>query len=294
MARIVAPRLELRTGHRVTVENKPNDKAEPAGEFLKKGLVQGSVVAFLPTTTIAMAPPGDIFPFDSKSDLVPLTMAGVFQVAIAAAPSTGLATFANYVAWLRAGPPERWRLGTTATDAYASCHALVPLLPIRVYVRKRKPFSNDEALQFAHECWAYRYPRRAYSRSAVPGRLGQETAQDRSPLLRARSLEVLQIAPGTTYDSRWKGSGLSGSVMSALGQTETSGQMHSTSVPSSEADIERRDSYCRGQRSSWSRKRYRRVEFRTATTFSQELVRGLTSVGQWQPSANRWGSGLSH
>jgi tripartite-type tricarboxylate transporter receptor subunit TctC len=125
MARIVAPRLELRTGHRVTVENKPNDKAEPAGEFLKKGLVQGSVVAFLPTTTIAMAPPGDIFPFDSKSDLVPLTMAGVFQVAIAAAPSTGFATFANYVAWLRAGPPERWRLGTTATDAYLKLYSKI-------------------------------------------------------------------------------------------------------------------------------------------------------------------------
>jgi tripartite-type tricarboxylate transporter receptor subunit TctC len=125
MARVVAPRLESRTGRRVTIENKPNDKAEPAGEYLKKGLLAGVVVAFLPTTTIAVAPPGDIFPFDSTSDLVPLTMAGVFQAAIVVAPSTGLVTFSDYVAWLKNGPPERRRLGTSTVDAYLNIYSLI-------------------------------------------------------------------------------------------------------------------------------------------------------------------------
>ena len=125
LARAIAPRLELRTGRRVTIENKPNDRNVPAGEFLSKALAQGSVVAFLPTTTIAVTPPRELFPFDSKSDLVPLTMAGTFQVAFAVAHSTNIATFGEYIAWLKDGPPERRRLGTSAADAYLKLYSLM-------------------------------------------------------------------------------------------------------------------------------------------------------------------------
>ena len=125
MARIIAPRLELRTSHRVTIENKPNDKREPAGEFLRKGLVEGSVVAFLPTTTIATMGDREAFPFDARSDLVPLTIAGTFHVALTAAPATGLATFADYAAWLKDGPPERRRLGTSSRDDYLKLYTLM-------------------------------------------------------------------------------------------------------------------------------------------------------------------------
>jgi tripartite-type tricarboxylate transporter receptor subunit TctC len=125
MARIIAPRLELRTGRRTTIENKPSDRAVPAGEFLRKGLVDGSVVAFLPTTTIATMSEREAFPFDSKSDLVPLTMAGVFQVALAAAPANGLSTFADLAAWLKAGPPERRRLGTSSSDDYLKLYTMM-------------------------------------------------------------------------------------------------------------------------------------------------------------------------
>lgn len=125
MARAIAPRLELRTSRRVTVENKANDKNEPAGEYMKKALAEGSVVAFLPTTTIAMTPPREIFPFDSRSDLVPLTMAGVFQVALIVPRSANLATFADYIAWLKAGPPERRRLGTSSPDPFLKLYAMM-------------------------------------------------------------------------------------------------------------------------------------------------------------------------
>ncbi len=123
MARVVAPRLELRTSRRVTVENKPNDRAEPAGDFLHRGLVEGSVVAFLPTTTISTMADREAFPFDSKSDLVPLTMAGMFQVVLAAAPEIGVASFADYAKWVKEGGAERRRLGLTATDTYLKLYA---------------------------------------------------------------------------------------------------------------------------------------------------------------------------
>lgn len=125
MARIIAPQLERRLGRRVSVENKQNDTGAAAGEFLKKSLSEGSVVAFLPSTTLASKLAGTPFPFDSKSNLVPLTAAGSFQVATAVSAKIGVSTFAEYVAWLKAGPPERARLGTSATDAYLKIYGMM-------------------------------------------------------------------------------------------------------------------------------------------------------------------------
>ena len=125
MARIIAPQLERRLGRRVSVENKRGDAGAGAGEFLKKSLSDGSVVAFLPSTTLASKLAGTPFPFDSKSTLVPLTVAGTFQIALAVSAKIDVSTFAEYVAWLKAGPPERARLGTTATDAYLRIYSLM-------------------------------------------------------------------------------------------------------------------------------------------------------------------------
>jgi tripartite-type tricarboxylate transporter receptor subunit TctC len=125
MARAIAPRLELRTSRHVTVENKASDRNEPAGEYMGKALAEGSAVAFLPTTTIAMTPPREIFPFDSRSDLVPLLMAGVFQVAFIVPRSAGIATFADYITWLKAGPLERRRLGASTADPYLKLYSLM-------------------------------------------------------------------------------------------------------------------------------------------------------------------------
>ncbi len=125
MARIIAPQLERRLGRRVSVENKPSDTGAAAGEFLKKSLSDGSVVAFLPTTTLASKLAGTPFPFDSKSALVPLTVAGTFQVATAVSATIGVPTFADFVEWLKAGPPERLRMGTSATDTYLKIYGMM-------------------------------------------------------------------------------------------------------------------------------------------------------------------------
>ena len=125
MARAIAPALERRTGRRVTVENKRSGPGTDAGEFFKKDLEQGLVVAFMPTTTLAPKLVGSTFPFDPQSKLVPLTTAGTFQVALAVSPDIGVSTFAGYVAWVKASPKERTRLGTTATDEYLKIYAMM-------------------------------------------------------------------------------------------------------------------------------------------------------------------------
>jgi tripartite-type tricarboxylate transporter receptor subunit TctC len=125
MARAIVPTLERRIGRRVTVENKRTGPGNNAGEFFRKDLEQGLAVAFMPTTTLAPKLAGSTFPFDSQSTLVPLTTAGTFQVALAVSPHIGVSTFAEYVAWVKANPSERARLGTTATDDYLKIYAMM-------------------------------------------------------------------------------------------------------------------------------------------------------------------------
>lgn len=125
IARAIAPQLELRIGRRVAVHNMRSVADAAAGEIFRRDLSLGSVVAFLPSTTLASKLAGTAFPFDSQSDLVPLTVAGTFQIATAVSPGTGVSTFAEYVAWLKAGPPSRARLGTTTTDAYLKIYSMM-------------------------------------------------------------------------------------------------------------------------------------------------------------------------
>jgi tripartite-type tricarboxylate transporter receptor subunit TctC len=125
MARAIAPELERRLGRRVTIENKHTNTGAAAGVSLKKDLTDGSVVAFMPSTTLAVMLAGTIFPFDSQSELVPLTVAGTLQAAVAVSPKIGVSSFMEYIAWLKAGPLERARLGITASDAYLKIYGMM-------------------------------------------------------------------------------------------------------------------------------------------------------------------------
>lgn len=125
MARAVAPQLERRIGRHVSVQNKQSGAETIAGEYFKEDLERGLAVAFMPSTTLGPKVAGYPFPFDSRSDLVPLTTAGTFQVALAVLPETGISTFADYVVWVKASPSERIWLGTTATDAYLEIYGMM-------------------------------------------------------------------------------------------------------------------------------------------------------------------------
>jgi tripartite-type tricarboxylate transporter receptor subunit TctC len=118
MARSIAPKLERRIGRRVTVENRPGNTGQAAGEALKLASASdGSVIAFMPSTTIALRAAIASFPFDPEKDLAALTVAGAFQTALAVTPRIGVGDLDGLVAWARDGEPERRRVGVTATDS---------------------------------------------------------------------------------------------------------------------------------------------------------------------------------
>ncbi len=125
MARVIASRLEARTGRRVTIEHKPSSTGFPAGEQLMRDLRNGAVVAFMPSTTLAARLAGDVFPFDSESALVPLTVAGTFQVALAVASKPSLSTVAAYIKWMKTLPPGGVRLGLPAPDYYLKIYSMM-------------------------------------------------------------------------------------------------------------------------------------------------------------------------
>ncbi len=116
MARIIAPELERRLGRRVTVENKPGETGVFAGEFLKTAPIDGSVIAFMPSTTLALKAVVDPFPFDPEKDFASLSLAGTFQTAVATSRTIDIRSLAEYAAWAKAGGPERGRFGITLAD----------------------------------------------------------------------------------------------------------------------------------------------------------------------------------
>jgi tripartite-type tricarboxylate transporter receptor subunit TctC len=151
MARSIAPALERRTGRRVTVENRPGNTGQAAGEALQLSSARdGSVIAFMPSTTIALRAALASFPFDPEKDLAAITAAGTFQTALAVSPQIGVTTLDAYIGWLKDGEGERRRVGVTATDAllrvYARTvgHAIdVPLEGVGY--RGALPLANDLA-----------------------------------------------------------------------------------------------------------------------------------------------------
>jgi tripartite-type tricarboxylate transporter receptor subunit TctC len=125
MARSIAPRLETRIGRHVTVDTKPSVTGATAGEALVRGPKDGSVIAFIGSATLAGKLTDPDYPFDPLKDITPVTIAGETQTGLAVAASTGVATFANYLEWMKAGGPERRKVGNTACPAFAEAFGRV-------------------------------------------------------------------------------------------------------------------------------------------------------------------------
>jgi len=117
MARLIATALERRVGRRVTVENRPGGTGAAAGEALKFGGTDGSMVAFMPSPSLVAKLFTPSYPFDPATDLAPVTTAGTYIDAFAVSPKVKVSTVAEYVEWLKAGEPGRNKIGATASDA---------------------------------------------------------------------------------------------------------------------------------------------------------------------------------
>ncbi|MBN9088345.1 MAG: hypothetical protein J0J01_15680 [Reyranella sp.] len=85
--------------------------------------MDGSVIAFMPSTTIALRAAVAAFPFDPEKDLAPITTAGTFETALAVSPRAGVTSVRTFALWARDGEPERRRIGVTVTDSLLQVYA---------------------------------------------------------------------------------------------------------------------------------------------------------------------------
>ena len=118
MARSIAPRLEGRIGRHVTVENKPGTNGATGLEALVKGPKDGSLLAFAGSEALAAGLTVAGYPFDPLKDITPVALAGGSQTGLAISSSTGVSTFADYLEWLKAGGPERLKIGHHACPTF--------------------------------------------------------------------------------------------------------------------------------------------------------------------------------
>ncbi len=118
LVHVISGALQSQLSRSITVDYKPGDSGMAAGEQLKKAPPDGTVIAFMPSATMVgkLTIPG--FPFDPLTDLVPLTLAGTYPTAFAVSPKIDVTTLAEYVAWLKAGEPDRARFGNTTPGSF--------------------------------------------------------------------------------------------------------------------------------------------------------------------------------
>ena len=116
--RLIATQLERRLGRRVVVENKPGGSGGLPGQLIAKGPPDGTTLAFLASTTLVAKLGPTEFPFDPMNDLLAVSLAGTWPMGLAVSPKIDVATFPEYLAYLKAGDAERQKFGNTASDAF--------------------------------------------------------------------------------------------------------------------------------------------------------------------------------
>lgn len=124
VARAIAPTIQQRSGRLVTIENRPGASGATMGEALKKASPDGSTIGLIPSTTLIgrLTSPAT-FPFDPMHDLAPLGIIGTFETAFCVSPTIGVRTMEEYVQWVKDGPPERRRFGTSAPETFSQYFA---------------------------------------------------------------------------------------------------------------------------------------------------------------------------
>ncbi|MBI3197237.1 MAG: hypothetical protein HYZ40_06960 [Rhodospirillales bacterium] len=118
LVHVIAGALQTELSRTVSVEYKPGPSGSAAGAVLKNSAPDGKTIAFMPSATMVakLIKPG--FPFDPLTDLLPLTLAGTYPTTFAVSPRIGVANFAEYVQWLKAGDATRARFGTTTPNSF--------------------------------------------------------------------------------------------------------------------------------------------------------------------------------
>ncbi|MBV8393305.1 MAG: hypothetical protein JOY81_09000 [Alphaproteobacteria bacterium] len=117
-ARIIANKLQRRTGRHVSVETRPGSSGTIPAELMKKSQPNGLSLAFLPSTMLVSKLTTKDFPFDPRTDLAPVSLAGTWSMGLAVSPKLELATFDDYLAYVKVEDAKRRRLGSTSSAAF--------------------------------------------------------------------------------------------------------------------------------------------------------------------------------
>ena len=124
-ARLTAAELQRRLGRRVSVQARPGESGMTMARFLKQSPPDGSVIGFIPSTTLAARLAIKTVSFDPVYDLAPISKAGTFSLGFAVSPKIGVSTFDEYLEWARNGDSRRRRLGNTGSDAFITVLDLI-------------------------------------------------------------------------------------------------------------------------------------------------------------------------
>lgn len=105
-ARIVASKLQERTGITTIVENKPGASGTIATEAAVRATPDGSVIVLAAMTATVMARLTVAnLPYDPQVDLAPIGNLATFPLALAVAPTVPVQHVIDFISWAKASPP---------------------------------------------------------------------------------------------------------------------------------------------------------------------------------------------
>jgi tripartite-type tricarboxylate transporter receptor subunit TctC len=103
-ARAVGQKLSERLGQPVVVDNKPGAGGVAAGELVARAEPDGHTLLLVSNGTAVSAGLFKSLPFDAQKDFAPVSMLGLFDMAVLVAESSRLKTVADLVAAAKAAP----------------------------------------------------------------------------------------------------------------------------------------------------------------------------------------------
>jgi tripartite-type tricarboxylate transporter receptor subunit TctC len=105
-ARIVAAKIQERTGASTIVDNKPGASGTIATEAGARATPDGSTIVLAAMTSTVMAKlTFPSLPYDPQLDLAPIGHLATFQLALAVSPSLPINSVADFGKWAKASPP---------------------------------------------------------------------------------------------------------------------------------------------------------------------------------------------
>jgi len=103
-ARAVGQRLSQRLGQAVVIDNRPGAGGVVAGELVARAEPDGHTLLLMSNATAVSAGLFKSLPFNPRSDFAPVSMLGLFDIAVVVPESSPHKNLADLIAWGRSHP----------------------------------------------------------------------------------------------------------------------------------------------------------------------------------------------